>query len=56
LKGAAATVAAESLRATCCELQDRAKAGDFARARALFPKLEEEVNLLTATVRQSGWV
>ena len=56
LKGAAATVAAESLRAACCELQDRAKAGDFARAVALFPKLEEEVNLLTATVRHSGWV
>jgi PAS domain S-box-containing protein len=56
LKGAAATVAADSLRAACCELQNRAKAGDFARALALVPKLEEEVNLLAAAVRQSGWV
>jgi len=55
LKGAAATVAAESLRAACCELQDRAKAGDFAGALALLSKLEEEANLLTTAVRQSGW-
>jgi PAS domain S-box-containing protein len=54
LKGAAATVAAESLRAACCELQDTAEAGNFSLASALLPKLEEEVNLLTATVRRSG--
>jgi CheY-like chemotaxis protein/HPt (histidine-containing phosphotransfer) domain-containing protein len=56
LKGAAATVAAESLRAACCELQDTAETGNFTRASALLPKLEEEANLLTHTVRQSGWV
>jgi PAS domain S-box-containing protein len=55
LKGAAATVAAESLRAACCELQGRAKAGDFAGALALLSKLEEAANLLTTAARQSGW-
>jgi CheY-like chemotaxis protein/HPt (histidine-containing phosphotransfer) domain-containing protein len=54
LKGAAATVAAESLRAACWELQDTAEAGNFSLASALLPRLEDEVNLLTATVRQSG--
>jgi CheY-like chemotaxis protein/HPt (histidine-containing phosphotransfer) domain-containing protein len=54
LKGAAATVAAESLRAACGELQDTAEAGNFSLASALLPRLEDEVNLLTATVRQSG--
>jgi len=56
LKGAAATVAAESLRAACCELQDAAEAGNFNRASALLPKLEEAASLLTATATETGWV
>ena len=54
LKGAAATVAAESLRAACGELQDSVEAGNFSLASSLLPKLEDEVNALTATVGQSG--
>jgi len=56
LKGAAATVAAESLRAACCELEDAAEAGNFKRASALLPKLEQAVSLLTATATETGWV
>ncbi len=55
LKGAAATVSAESLRAACCELQDAAEAGNFERASALLPKLEEVVSQLTATATETGW-
>jgi PAS domain S-box-containing protein len=55
LKGAAATVSAESLRAACCELQDAAEAGNFKRASALLPKLEEVASLLTATATETGW-
>ncbi len=56
LKGAAATVSAESLRAVCCELEDAAEAGNFNRASALLPKLEEAASLLTATATETGWV
>ncbi len=56
LKGAAATVSAESLRAACCELQDAAEAGNFNRASALLPKLEEVAIQLTATATETGWV
>jgi PAS domain S-box-containing protein len=56
LKGAAATVAAESLRAACCELQEAAEAGNFKRASDLLPKLEEAANLFNAAAAESGWV
>jgi CheY-like chemotaxis protein/HPt (histidine-containing phosphotransfer) domain-containing protein len=56
LKGAAATVAAETLRAACCELQDAAEAGNFNRVSALLPKLEEAASLLTAATTETGWV
>jgi CheY-like chemotaxis protein/HPt (histidine-containing phosphotransfer) domain-containing protein len=56
LKGAAATVAAESLRAVCCQLEDAAEAGNFNRASALLSKLEEAASLLTATATETGWV
>ncbi len=55
LKGAAATVAAETLRAACCELQDAAEAGNFNRVSALLPKLEEAASLLTAATTETGW-
>jgi len=56
LKGSAATVSAESLRAACCELEDAAEAANFDRASALLPKLEEAASLLTATATETGWV
>jgi PAS domain S-box-containing protein len=56
LKGSAATVSAESLRAVCCELEDAAEAGNFNRASDLLPKLEEAASLLTATATETGWV
>ena len=56
LKGAAATVSAEALRALCFEAQEAAAAGDLTHALALLPRLEEQFELLKATLKQSGWV
>ena len=56
LKGAAATVSAEALRALCFEAQEAAAAGELSRALALLPRLEEQFDLLKATLKQSGWV
>jgi PAS domain S-box-containing protein len=56
LKGSAATVSAESLRAACCELEDAAEAGNFDRASAVLPKLEGAASLLIATATETGWV
>ena len=56
LKGAAATVSAEALRALCFEAQEAAAAGELSRALALLPRLEEQFELLKATLKQSGWV
>jgi CheY-like chemotaxis protein/HPt (histidine-containing phosphotransfer) domain-containing protein len=56
LKGAAATVSAEALRVLCFDAQEAAAAGEFPRALALLPPLEEQFNLLKATLKQSGWI
>ncbi|MGO9271395.1 MAG: PAS domain S-box protein [Terriglobia bacterium] len=56
LKGAAATVSAEALRASCFEVQEAAAAKELSRALALLPRLEEQFELLKATLKQSGWV
>jgi len=55
LKGAAATVAAESLRALAVQAQDAAAAKEWGRALALLPAMEEQFKLLQETVKQSGW-
>ncbi len=55
LKGAAATVSAESLRALCSEAQEAAASSELSRALVLVPRLEEEFELLKATLKQSGW-
>ena len=55
LKGAAATVSAESLRTLCCEVQKRATASEFDRALTLMPKLNEQFELLKNRLRQLGW-
>ena len=56
LKGAAVTVSAEALGALCFEAQEAAAAGELSRALALLPRLEEQFELLKATLKQSGWV
>ncbi len=56
LKGAAATISAEALRSLCSEAQEAAAASEFIRALALLPRLEEQFELLKATLKQSGWV
>jgi PAS domain S-box-containing protein len=56
LKGAAATVSAEVLQALCSEAEKAAAGGELSRALALLPRLEEQFELLQATLNQSGWV
>ncbi|HMD98708.1 MAG TPA: PAS domain S-box protein [Terriglobia bacterium] len=56
LKGAAATVSAEALRALCLEVQEAAAAKELNRALALLPRMEEQLELLQATLKLSGWV
>jgi len=56
LKGAAATVSAEALRALCAEVQEAAAAGDLNRALTAMPRLDEQLELLKATLKKSGWV
>jgi PAS domain S-box-containing protein len=55
LKGATATVSAESMRALCVEAQDAAASGDLSRVNALLPRLQEEFKRFESTLRQSGW-
>jgi HPt (histidine-containing phosphotransfer) domain-containing protein len=54
--GAAAMVSAEPLRALCFEAQEAAATGELSRALALRPRLEEQFEMLKATLKQSGWV
>jgi PAS domain S-box-containing protein len=56
LKGAAATVSAEALLGFCCEVEAATAAEELSRALALLPRLEEQFELLKATLKQSGWV
>jgi len=55
LKGAAATMSAEPLRALCAEAQDAAAAMELSRALALLPRLQEQFELLRTTLKKSGW-
>jgi CheY-like chemotaxis protein/HPt (histidine-containing phosphotransfer) domain-containing protein len=55
LKGAAATMSAEALRALCSEAQDAATSMDLSRALALLPRLQEQFELLKTALQQSGW-
>jgi len=56
LKGAAAAVSAEALRALSFETQEAAATGELARALALLPQLEKQFELLKATLEQLSWV
>ena len=55
LKGAAATLSAEAMRALCFEMQEAAASKELSRALALLPRLEEQFELLKAALKQSGW-
>ena len=55
LKGAAATVSAEALRALCFEAQEAAASRELSRVVALLPRLEEQLERLKTTLKQSGW-
>jgi len=55
LKGAAATMSAQALRALCSEAQDAATAEELSRALALLPRLQEQFELLKTTLEKSGW-
>jgi HPt (histidine-containing phosphotransfer) domain-containing protein len=56
LKGAAATMSGETLRALCAEVQEAVVASDLNRAVTALPRLEKEFELFKATLKQSGWV
>jgi signal transduction histidine kinase/HPt (histidine-containing phosphotransfer) domain-containing protein len=55
LKGAAATISAGALCAVARESEQAAKAGELLRATALMPRLNEQLERLSATLKQSGW-
>jgi CheY-like chemotaxis protein len=55
LKGAAATVSAEALRAVCSEVQEAATSGNMLQASAMLPQLQEQFELFQATLKQPGW-
>jgi CheY-like chemotaxis protein/HPt (histidine-containing phosphotransfer) domain-containing protein len=56
LKGASAAVSATSLSALCRETENAAAAGDLSHTLALLSRMEEQLELLKATLKQSGWV
>jgi PAS domain S-box-containing protein len=55
LKVAAATLAAEALRAFCSEAQEAAAAHDLERASILLLRMQEQFERLKTTLQQSGW-
>ena len=56
LKGASATVPAGTLRALSAETQLAVSAREFSRASILLVQLQEQFELLKATLKHSGWV
>ena len=55
LKGAAATLSAESFRAICLEAQQAAEKNDLQLLSSLMPRLHQEFEFLKAALQQSGW-
>jgi CheY-like chemotaxis protein/HPt (histidine-containing phosphotransfer) domain-containing protein len=55
LKGAASTVSARSLSALARKIEDAARAGELERAGKLLPRLGQELEQLTAALKDSGW-
>ncbi len=56
LKGSAATVTADSLRAIALELEQAAGAGELDRCSELLPRAVEEFERLKSTLERSGWL
>jgi len=56
LKGAAATVAAEDLRAVALAMERAGAAGQLDHCDGLFPHAVEEFERFKSTVEQAGWV
>lgn len=56
LKGAAATMSAETLRALCAEAQEAAAAQDFKRASTLLVQMQEQFAVLKTALRQLEWL
>jgi PAS domain S-box-containing protein len=55
LKGASATLSAEVLRTLAFELQEAAASKQLDVGLALLPRLHEQLELLKAALKQSGW-
>ena len=56
IKGAAAAVAAEALRARASEMERAAAAGDLECAGALLPRANEEFERLRTAWQAAGWL
>jgi PAS domain S-box-containing protein len=55
LRGAAATVAANSLQKICSEAQAMVVAGQMKGVLGLLPRMEEEFEMFKAALQQAGW-
>jgi len=56
LKGAAATVAAESLHAAALAMERAGADGQLDRCRELLPRVAEEIERFKTTLQEAGWV
>jgi PAS domain S-box-containing protein len=56
VKGVAATMSAEAMRAVSFEMQEAAAAGKLDRAAALLPQLQQQFELVKKAMKQWGWV
>jgi PAS domain S-box-containing protein len=56
LKGSAATVSAESLRATAIEMERAAVAGELDHVREFLPQAAKEFELFKRTLENTGWL
>jgi CheY-like chemotaxis protein/HPt (histidine-containing phosphotransfer) domain-containing protein len=55
LKGAAATLSAEALRAVCFELQEEAAGSELGNAELLLPQVKEQFEVLKRALHEGGW-
>ena len=55
LKGAAATVSADALRALALEVENAARAGELERAASLLPRMSGEFEQLKTSVKDWVW-
>jgi HPt (histidine-containing phosphotransfer) domain-containing protein len=56
LKGAAATVAAESLQALAAAMEDAGAAGEVERCLQLLPRTAQEFERFRDAIKKAGWV